>query len=114
MPALQADLVLRHRRLDVLDALYRVQVNRAADLQRAYKLVVTRLDTVLVSIYKSPQPSVLEIVVQAKSFNDLLDEVSYLGLITKQDEAIAQRVASAKHRVAAQQPDSKTSAAGFY
>jgi murein DD-endopeptidase MepM/ murein hydrolase activator NlpD len=102
MSALQADLVLRHRRLDVLDALFRVQVNRAADLQRAYRLVVTRLDTVLVSMYKSPQPSVLEVVVQAKSFNDLLDEVSYLGLITKQDEGIAQQVSSAKHRVAVQ------------
>ena len=86
----------------MLDALFRVQVNRAADLQHAYRLVVTRLDTVLVSMYKSPQPGVLEVVVQAKSFNDLLDEISYLGLITKQDEAIAQQVSSAKHRVAVQ------------
>src|SRR4029077_13392448 len=58
--------------------------------------------TVLVSMYKSPQPGVLEVVLQAKSFNDLLDEVSYLGLITKQDEAIAQQVTSARHRVATQ------------
>jgi murein DD-endopeptidase MepM/ murein hydrolase activator NlpD len=102
MSALQADLALRHRRLDVLDALYRVQVNRAADLQRAYKLVVARLDTVLVSIYESPQPGVLDLVLQAKSFNDLLDEISYLGLLSKQDETIAQQVTSAKHRVAVQ------------
>ena len=102
MSALQADLTIRHRRLDVLDALYRVQVNRAADLQHAYKLVVARLDNLLVSIYESPQPGVLDLVLQAKSFNDLLDEISYLGLLSKQDEAIAQQVTSAKHRVAVQ------------
>jgi murein DD-endopeptidase MepM/ murein hydrolase activator NlpD len=102
MSALQADLALRHRRLDVLDALFRVQVKRAAYLQRAYKLVVVRLDLVLVSIYKSPQPGVLEVALQAKSFQDVIDEIFYLGLITKEDEAIAQQVTSAKHRVAAQ------------
>jgi murein DD-endopeptidase MepM/ murein hydrolase activator NlpD len=102
MSALQADLALRHRRLDVLDALFRSQVSRAAELQRAYKLVVVRLDAVLVSIYKSPQPGVLEVVLQAKSFQDVIDEIFYLGLISKQDEAIAQQVTSAKHRVAAQ------------
>jgi peptidoglycan DL-endopeptidase CwlO len=102
MSALQADLALRHRRLDVLDALFRVQANRAAELQHAYRLVVIRLDSVLVSIYKSPQPSVLEVALQAKSFQDVIDEIFYLGLISKQDEAIAQQVTSAKHRVAAQ------------
>ncbi len=102
MSALQADLAIRHRRLDVLDALYRVQVNRAADLQHAYKLVVARLNKLLVSIYESPQPGVLDLVLQAKSFNDLLDEISYLGLLSKQDEGIAQQVTSAKHRVAVQ------------
>jgi murein DD-endopeptidase MepM/ murein hydrolase activator NlpD len=102
MSALQADLALRHRRLDVLNALYRVQTNRATDLQRAYKLVVIRLDTVLVSIYKSPQPSALEVAIAAKSFQDAIDELFYLRLISQHDEAIAQQVASAKHRVAAE------------
>jgi len=102
MSALQADLTLRHRRLDVLNALYRVQTNRATDLQRAYKLVVIRLDTVLVSIYKSPQPGALEVAIEAKSFQDAIDELFYLRLISQHDEAIAQQVASANHRVAAQ------------
>jgi murein DD-endopeptidase MepM/ murein hydrolase activator NlpD len=102
MSVLQADLALRHRRLDVLNALYRVQTNRATDLQRAYKLVVIRLDTVLVSIYKSPQPGALEVALEAKSFQDAIDELFYLRLISQHDEAIAQQVASAKHRVAAQ------------
>ena len=99
MSALQSDLALRRRRLGVLSALYGVQTARVNDLRREYRLAVIRLDKVLVTIYKSPQPGVLDLVVQAKSFQDVIDEISYLGVITKDDEAIASRVASSKNRV---------------
>ena len=99
MSALQADLVLRHRRLDVLNALYREQTVRVHELRHAYRLVLARLDARLVSIYKSPEPGTLDLVLQAKSFQEVLDEIDYLGLVAKQDESIAAEVSSAKHRV---------------
>jgi murein DD-endopeptidase MepM/ murein hydrolase activator NlpD len=100
MSALESDLALRHRRLKVLNSLYGAQTTRVNDLQREYRLDVIRLDRVLVTIYKSPQPAALDLVVQAKSFQDVLDEISYLNLISKHDQTIANEVASARHRVA--------------
>ena len=98
--ALQTDLALRHRRLDVLNALYRVQTTRVRDLQHAYTITLIRLDDTLVTIYKSPPPGTLDLVLQAKSIQDIIDELNYLGLVTKQQEAIVQQVAAAKQRVA--------------
>jgi murein DD-endopeptidase MepM/ murein hydrolase activator NlpD len=98
--SLQTDLALRHRRLDVLNALYRVQTTRVRDLRHAYTITLSRLDNTLVTIYKSPQPGTLDLVLQAKSIQDIIDEFTYLGLVTKQQEAIVHQVAAAKQRVA--------------
>jgi len=100
MSSLQADLALRHRRLDVLDSLYRVQTNRVEDLQRAYRIALARLDDMLVTMYESPQPGTLDLALQAKSIQDILDQVHYLQLITHEQEGVAQQVATAKQRVA--------------
>jgi murein DD-endopeptidase MepM/ murein hydrolase activator NlpD len=99
MSALQTDLTLRRRRLGVLNALYGVQTSRVNDLRREYRLAVNRLDKVLVTIYQSPQPGVIDLLVQAKSFQDVIDGITYLSRISKQDQAVATEVASAKHRV---------------
>ena len=98
--AVATDLALRHRRLDVLNALYRVQTTRVRDLRHAYTITLSRLDDTLVTIYKSPQPGTLDLVLQAKSIQDIIDEFTYLGLVTKQQEAIVHQVAAAKQRVA--------------
>jgi murein DD-endopeptidase MepM/ murein hydrolase activator NlpD len=100
MSSLQTDLALRHRRLDVLDALYRVQTARVQDLQHAYRIALARLDDMLVTMYESPQPGTLDLALQAKSIQDILDDVHYLQLITHSQEAVASQVATAKQRVA--------------
>jgi len=100
MSSLQADLALRHRRLDVLDTLYRVQTARVHDLQHAYRIALARLDDMLVTMYESPRPGTLDLALQAKSIQDILDEVHYLQLITHEQEAVAQQVATAKQHVA--------------
>jgi murein DD-endopeptidase MepM/ murein hydrolase activator NlpD len=98
--ALQTDLALRRRRVDVLNRLYRTQTARVRDLRGVYRIAVARLDMQLVAMYKSPEPAALDLVVQAKSFQDVLDEINYLRLIARQSTAIAQQVANAKHHVA--------------
>jgi len=100
MSSLQADLALRHRRLDVLDALYRVQTTRVGDLRHAYRIALARLDDMLVTMYESPQPGTLELALQARSVQDILDEVRYLQLMTNEQEGVAQQVATAGQRVA--------------
>ena len=99
LSVLKADLALRQRRLATLTRLYEVQTTRFDDLKSEYKIAVIRLDDRLVSIYKQPEPGTLDLVLQAKSFQDVLDEVNYLGLVAKEDTTIAAQVASSKHQV---------------
>ena len=99
LSALHADLALRHRRLDALNALYRVQTTRVRFLKHEYTLVAARLARRLVAIYEQPNPGALELVLQAKSFQDVIDELDYLGLIANEDKEIAAEVATAKHNV---------------
>jgi len=100
MSSLQADLALRHRRLDVLDALYRVQTTRVRDLEHAYRIALARLDDMLLTMYESPQPGTLDLALQARSIQDILDEVHYLQLVTHEQETVARQVATAKQHVA--------------
>ena len=52
-------------------------------------------------LYKSPEPGALDLVLQAKSFQDVLDELNYLGIVAKADKTIAAQVQSAKLQVSA-------------
>ena len=96
LSALQADLRLRQRRLETLNKLYSIQTLRLGDLRREYSLAVIRLDDRLVSIYKQPAPGTIQLVLQASSFQDVMDEINYLGLVASEDKTIAAQVAQAK------------------
>jgi murein DD-endopeptidase MepM/ murein hydrolase activator NlpD len=100
LSSLRADLALHQRRLDTLSRLFQIQTLRYRDLRHEYSLAVARLDNRLVSIYKQPEPGTIDLVLQAKSFQDVLDEMNYLGIVAKADETIAQQVQSAKRQVA--------------
>src|SRR5579862_7664598 len=101
LAALEADLRLREERLAKLNGLYALQTARLHDLRSQYRLSLARLDQRLVSIYEEPAPGALELVLQAKSFQNVLDDAGYLGLVAKQDKQIALEVASAKRAVIA-------------
>ncbi|MFL5911066.1 MAG: murein hydrolase activator EnvC family protein [Gaiellaceae bacterium] len=101
LSSLQADLALRQRRLKTLTRLFAIQTVRFHDLRHEYSLAVIRLDNRLVSIYKQPDPGTVDLVLQAKSFQDVIDELDYLGLLAKADKTIAAQVQTAKLQVAA-------------
>jgi murein DD-endopeptidase MepM/ murein hydrolase activator NlpD len=101
LSALRTDLALHQQRMSTLSRLYQVQTVRYQDLRQAYTLAVIRLDNRLVSIYKEPEPGALDLVLQAKSFQDVLDQLDYLGLVAKEDKSIATEVRTAKEQVAA-------------
>jgi septal ring factor EnvC (AmiA/AmiB activator) len=98
--ALQRDIALHRARLAKLDQLLQLQSRRYGELKRQYRLSVSRLDARLVAIYKEPNPSTLDVLVAAKSFQDVLDQMDYLGAIAAQDKRVAEAVASAKRLVA--------------
>lgn len=101
LSSLRADLALHQRRLNTLNKLYQLQTSRYHDLRHEYSLALIRLDNRLVSIYKQPNPGTIDLVLQAKSFQDVLDELNYLGIVAKADDTIAMQVQSAKLQVAA-------------
>jgi murein DD-endopeptidase MepM/ murein hydrolase activator NlpD len=101
LTALEADISLHRERLAKLDALYRLQTVRFRTLRSQYSLAVLRLDERLVAIYKQPDPSTLDLLVAAKSFQDVLDQVDYLGAVAAQDKRVAAEVAAAKRQMSA-------------
>jgi murein DD-endopeptidase MepM/ murein hydrolase activator NlpD len=101
LSSLRADLALHQRRLHILNRLFQVQTIRFRDLKHEYSLAVIRLDHRLVNIYKQPDPGTIDLVLQAKSFQDVLDEMNYLSVVAKADKTIAAQVQSAKLQVAA-------------
>ncbi|HEY2372420.1 MAG TPA: peptidoglycan DD-metalloendopeptidase family protein [Gaiellaceae bacterium] len=102
LSSLQTDLALHKKRLDKLDALFHVQTVRFHYLKRQYALAVERLNLRLVDIYKSNQPTAVEVVLQSKSFSDVMDQLDYISTIATQDKSIALEVSAAKHQVRVQ------------
>jgi peptidoglycan DL-endopeptidase CwlO len=99
LSALQSDLALRQHRLDKLNELFHVQTVRFTYLKREYALSVQRLNRRLVAIYKQEDPTTIDVLLTAKSFQDVLDQLDYLGAIAKQDKHVASAVATAKRQV---------------
>jgi murein DD-endopeptidase MepM/ murein hydrolase activator NlpD len=99
LQTLQADLALHQRRLDKLNQLYSLQTIRLRDLKHEYRLALRRLNLRLIDIYKQNEPTTVDILLAARSFNDVLDQLDYLGAIAKQDKTVAAQVATAKLEV---------------
>lgn len=108
LSSLQSDLALHKKRLDKLDALFHVQDVRFHYLKRQYALAVERLNLRLIDIYKSDQPSSVDVVLQSKSFSDVMDQLDYLSTIANQDKSIALAVSAAKKQVRVQRKRTMT------
>jgi murein DD-endopeptidase MepM/ murein hydrolase activator NlpD len=112
LSALQSDLALRQRRLDKLNELFRLQTQRLRYLRHEYALSVQRLDQRLVAIYKENDPTTIDLLIAAKSFDDVLDQLDYLSAIANQDKHVASAVATAKREVKTAREKTKTVRAG--
>jgi murein DD-endopeptidase MepM/ murein hydrolase activator NlpD len=107
LTSLQSDLALHQRRLDKLNQLYRLQTIRFHYLRHEYNLAVQRLDLRLVEIYKQNQPTTVDVLLAARSFSDVIDQLDYLGAIATQDKHVAQQVATAKRQIRVQRAHTK-------
>jgi murein DD-endopeptidase MepM/ murein hydrolase activator NlpD len=94
--ALEEDLALHQRKLDALTELYEIQTERLAFLRDQYGVAVKRLSTRLVAVYESGEPSTLDVLIDAQSFSDILDQLDYLSSIAAQDRAIVKHVTGAR------------------
>jgi murein DD-endopeptidase MepM/ murein hydrolase activator NlpD len=99
LSALNADLALHQRRLAKLNELFKLQTIRFNYLKHEYQLALRRLNLRLIDIYKQNEPTTVDILLAARSFDDVLDQLDYLGAIATQDKNVAGQVASAKRQV---------------
>jgi murein DD-endopeptidase MepM/ murein hydrolase activator NlpD len=96
LAVLEDDLALHQRKLDALTALYQLQSERLAFLRGQYELAVARLSARLVAIYEGDDPSTLDVLVEAKNFRDILEQLEFLESIADQDRTIVKHVAGAR------------------
>jgi len=99
LASLQSDLELHQRRLDKLNELYRLQTIRFRYLEREYALAVRRLNLRLIDIYKQNEPTTVDVLLAARNFDDVLDQLDYLNAIAAQDKKVAGQVATAKRKI---------------
>jgi septal ring factor EnvC (AmiA/AmiB activator) len=96
LAALEEDLALHERKLARLTELYELQTERLLFLRDQYGLSVKRWGDRLVAIYEGEQPSTLDVVLNARSFGDILDQLDYVSSITEQDRTIVNHVEGAR------------------
>jgi murein DD-endopeptidase MepM/ murein hydrolase activator NlpD len=94
--ALEEDLALHERKLARLTELYELQSERLAFLRGQYGLSVKRWGERLVAIYEGGEPSTLDVVLDAESFSDILDQLDYVSSIAAQDRLIVNHVEGAR------------------
>ena len=99
LTSLQSDLALHQRRLDKLNQLFHLQTVRFHYLKHEYALAVKRLNLRLIDIYKQDEPTTVDVLLAARNFDDVLDQLDYLGAIAAQDKKVAGQVATAKLQI---------------
>jgi murein DD-endopeptidase MepM/ murein hydrolase activator NlpD len=92
----QAVLDARQAELARVKARYDAEYARYVRLQKELKKAQVVLATRLVAIYKTDQPDLIQVVLEADGFNDLLVRADYLSRINKQDARIVGRVKTLK------------------
>jgi murein DD-endopeptidase MepM/ murein hydrolase activator NlpD len=101
LAALEADLAAHRSRLARLQARFREQTQHLARLTREHAVAQRRLGERLVQLYQTSEASELEILLQAQSFADLLDQLDYFRAIGEQDKAIVDKIKTLQIQVRA-------------
>jgi murein DD-endopeptidase MepM/ murein hydrolase activator NlpD len=96
LAVLEEDLELHRRKLEAVKELYRLQSERLTFLRAQYTVAVTNLADRLVSVYEGEEPTTLDVVLDAGSFSDVLDQMDYIDSIAHQDRVVVRHVAGAR------------------
>jgi murein DD-endopeptidase MepM/ murein hydrolase activator NlpD len=99
---LEAELAAEQVRLERLTKRLRQQTLRLRQLREKHRRAVSVLEARVRAIYVSDSPDVLSFLVNATSFDDLIDNYEFLERIGLQDERIARQVEEAKKEAAAE------------
>jgi murein DD-endopeptidase MepM/ murein hydrolase activator NlpD len=89
LATLESDLAAHRSRLARLEVKLREQAATLQRLTQEHAVAQRRLEERLVQLYESNEASELEILLQAQSFSDLLEQLDYFRAIGEQDKDIA-------------------------
>ena len=107
LQTLEQDLALHQKRLDALNSLFHLQTDRLTTLRSEYGKSLEVLNTRLVDIYESDDPTTLDILFGSRSIQDAIDRVQALNDINAQDRAVSSAVSRAKAQVTAARKKTK-------
>jgi murein DD-endopeptidase MepM/ murein hydrolase activator NlpD len=96
LAVLEEDLALHQRKLDHLTALYKLQSERFTFLREQYEIALERLSARLVAVYEGGEPSTLDVLLEARSFNEVLEQLDYIDSIAAEDRGIVRHVEGAR------------------
>jgi len=99
LSVLERDLALHQRRLDRLNALFSFETERVNFLRSQYAKVLRQLNLRMIDIYETHDPTLVEVILESTSFQDVLDQLHYLEAIAQQDKRITNTVAAARDKV---------------
>jgi len=108
LSVLEQDLALHQRRLDRLDALFSFETERVNFLRSQYAKVLRQLNLRMIDIYETHDPTLVEVILESTSFQDVLDQLHYLEAIAQQDKRITNTVAAARDKVQVARERTKT------
>jgi murein DD-endopeptidase MepM/ murein hydrolase activator NlpD len=100
--SLEAELARAQSRLERLDERLDVQTRRLVRLRTEYVKAVRILDARVRAAYMDDTPDMLSFLVSASSFDEVIDNVDFLTRIGRQDRQLADQVADAKAKTAAE------------
>jgi murein DD-endopeptidase MepM/ murein hydrolase activator NlpD len=92
LAALERDLAAHRSRLARLEARLREQAATLRRLTQQHAVAQRRLEERLIQLYESSEASEIEILLQAQSFSDLLEQLDYFSAIGEQDKRIADTI----------------------
>jgi murein DD-endopeptidase MepM/ murein hydrolase activator NlpD len=92
LATLERDLAAHRSRLARLQARLREQAATLRRLTDQHAVAQRRLEERLVQLYESNEASELEILLQAQTFSDLLEQLDYFRAIGQQDKRIADTI----------------------
>src|SRR5262245_5620772 len=104
---LEHDLRLHKEKLERLNELFRLQTSRYRFYRSEYSALIERLGNRLVDLYEQGEPSSLEVLFAAKSFDDLVEQANVADSLATQDKSIAGQVGTARERVRVQREHTK-------
>ncbi len=96
---LEQDLALQQERLAKITELWELQTEKLGFLRRQHTDAIDRLSERLIAIYQAGNPTIVDVLLEAESFNELLSRFDYAKDLAAQDERIASSVGEAKNRM---------------